>query len=56
MNEFYKRMLERVEMQNQLNKESSKRESELLEIKDERTIPKLKVKFKEQRKRKWKRR
>lgn len=54
MNEFYKRMLERVEMQNKLSKERERRESELLQIRDERVIPKLKVKFKKRRRRRLK--
>lgn len=52
MREFYKRVIERSESERTKDQERHKRESVLLEIKGERTIPKLRRIVKRNRKKK----
>jgi len=49
MNEFYKQLIENAEVKRASDKEREKRKSSLLEIRDERTIPKLRMPFKKRR-------
>jgi hypothetical protein len=46
MDEIYKRIIKKTEAQREKDPKLRPRESPLLEVKDERTIPRLRVNFK----------
>jgi hypothetical protein len=56
MNGFYKGLIQKTEAQKEKDAKKFKRESTLLEVQDERTIPKLRVRFKRKQQRKFKKR
>lgn len=54
MNDLYEKLIKKAAARKQKDQSENRRESELLQIRDERTIPKLRIKFKGKRKGKWK--